>query len=139
MGDGSSSSFNHPTTGTAGGASFEPTPANSHISFTIQGSLRVNIEQPRTGICRGPVPAVSPVPGSFLGLEDQKARDESKYLQRADLTAHGKPTTTTSFTIQGSLRVNIEQPRTGICRGPVPAVSPVPPLTKPGYRWWCQL
>lgn len=33
--------------------------------------------------------------GSFLGLEDQKARDESKYLQRANLAASDKPTTTT--------------------------------------------
>ncbi|KAJ5979415.1 FAD dependent oxidoreductase [Penicillium viridicatum] len=92
MADGASSSANHPTTATSGGASTKPTPANNTGGGSGWGDPGFakggTTETPDTGL--GHVAARNPAStiGSFLGLEDQKGRAEHKYLERVNLAAN---------------------------------------------------
>ncbi|CAI7589959.1 unnamed protein product [Penicillium viridicatum] len=91
MADGASSSANHPTTATSGGASTKPTPANNTGGGSGWGDPGFpkggTTETPDTGL--GHVAARNPAStiGNFLGLEDQKGRAEHKYLERVNLAA----------------------------------------------------
>ncbi|KAJ5398471.1 FAD dependent oxidoreductase [Penicillium sp. CMV-2018d] len=100
MADGGSSSANHPTTATSGGASTKPTPANNTGGGSGWGDPGFakggTTETPDTGL--GHVAARNPAStiGSFLGLEDQKGRAEHKYLERVNLAANDAEPTNTS-------------------------------------------
>ncbi|KAJ5594973.1 uncharacterized protein N7459_001181 [Penicillium hispanicum] len=102
-----SSSHNNLTTSVAGGTSAEPTPANNvgggagwgDDRFLQKGGTDGHHEHVQG---RGHVDARNPraTMGSMLGLHDQKARAENKYMERADLaqantkpmSEHGQPT-----------------------------------------------
>ncbi|KAJ5776286.1 uncharacterized protein N7511_001297 [Penicillium nucicola] len=81
---GGNSSSNQPTSSVAGGTSATPTPANNVGGGSGWGD-KLWLSGQNQGQGHADATDARSTMGSFLGLNDQKSRAESKYLQRAGL------------------------------------------------------
>ncbi|KAJ5129485.1 uncharacterized protein N7515_005524 [Penicillium bovifimosum] len=80
---GQDSTENRQTTAVAGGSSAEPTPANKETSWG-EKAFGSGSSDSSEGIGHAAAPNPASTMGSFLGLDDQKTRAQTKYLQRAN-------------------------------------------------------